>query len=267
MTIFLGKFGGGVFSDPGADPTVAYGPIPSVGTTGTGIPYPPYRLGSIVNGSEGSEFVFTKLILASATDMLPGEFYTYDRNYLAVKLATATSILNQEVGVALFFANQLAAGTYFVWLGRAGHLPVRAAAASLATGFGETTATAGVAKFPATPTVTAYSINPSSVYVASAGVTFTGNITNGSPTITNVSAASVADLALGQSIAGTGIPANANICAIRTAGGTYQLDIGTSTAAALTTLQNATATTLNLVITPTLTLPGNVYWPTLNKLN
>jgi hypothetical protein len=267
MTIFLGKLGGGVFSDPGADPTVAYGPVPSAGNTGTGIPYPTFRLGTVINGTEGSEFVFCKLVLAAATDMLPGEFYTWDRNYLAVKLTTALAVLNQEAGVALIFANQQAAGTYYLWLARAGHMPVRAAAASVAGGLAETTTTGGVGKFPAAPTVGAYSISPATSYVASAGVTFTGNITNGSPTITNVSAASVADLALGQSIAGTGIPANANICAIRASGGTYQLDIGTSTAAALTTLQNATATTAALVITPTLTLPGNVFWPTLNKLN
>lgn len=265
MTIFLGKLGSGTFGDPGFDPTVLQGPVPSAGTTGTGIPYPPARLGTCTNGSEGTEFVLCKLVLAAVTDMLPGEFYTYDRNYLAVKLTTAAGVLNQEAAVGVVFANAQPAGTYYIWLGRAGHLPVRALAASVATGYGETTTTAGVAKFPATATVGAFSINPSSVYVASAGITFTGNITNGSPTITNVS--SIADLALGMSIAGTGIPANANICAIRNSGGSFQIDIGTSTANALTTLQNATATTAGLTITGTLTLPGNVYWPTLNKLN
>lgn len=265
MTQFLGKLGSGVFGDPGFDPTVLLGPTPPASVTGAGIPFPPARLGTCTNGSEGTEFVLCKAVLAANTDLLPGEFWTFDRNYLAVKLTTALGVLNQEVAVGVVFANNLAAGTYYVWLARAGHLPVRAAAASVATGYGETTTTAGVAKFPATATVGALSINPSSVYVASAGVTFTANTTSGSPTLTNVS--SIADLALGQAIAGTGIPANANICAIRATGGSFQIDIGTTTANTLTTLQNATANGSAITVTGTLTLPGNVYWPTLNKLN
>lgn len=265
MTVYNAKTGSGVWSDPGADPSVIYGPVPAAGTTGTGLVYPPMRLGTSINGTEGGEFILAKLVLGSATDMLPGEFYTFDRDYTATKLSTATSVLNQEVGVAQVFSNQQAAGTYYLWLARAGHLPVRAAAASVATGFGETTATAGVAKFPATPTTTAYSINPSSVYVASAGFTFTATTTNGSPTLTNVS--SIKDVALGASIAGTGIPSNAIVSAIRPVGNGYVIDIGTSTTGALTTLQNCTATANNITVTVTLTLPANVYWPTLNKLN
>lgn len=265
MTIFNTKTGSGIFSDPGADPAVIYGPVPAAGTTGTGVALPPMRLGTVLNGTDGSEFILAKLVLAAATDLLPGEFYTFDRDFLAVKLTTALSVLNQEAGVAQVFANQQAAGTYYIWLGRAGHLPVRAAAASVAGGLAESTTTAGVAKFPATATVTAYSISPTTVYVATAGFTFTATTTNGSPTLTNVS--SIKDIALGATLAGTGLPANAIVAAIRQVGGAYVIDIGTSTTGALTTLQNCTATANTITITVTLTLPGNVFWPTLNKLN
>jgi hypothetical protein len=266
MTNYLGKFGSGTYGDPGSDPTVLQGPTPASGTTGNGLLYPPMRLGTTMTGSEGTEFVLCKLVLAALTDMLPGEVYQWDREYLATRLTTATGVLNQEAGVGMVFSNQQAVGTYYIWLARAGHLPIRAAAASVATGYGESTATAGVLKFPASATASAFSVSPTSVYVASAGVTFTATTTNGSPTLTNISQTGIKDLALGAAIAGTGIPANANICAIRQTGSTFAIDIGTTTAAALTTLQNATASG-SITVTATLTLPANVSWPTLNKLN
>ena len=110
-------------------------------------------------------------------------------------LTTAASVLNQEVAFLQAWAPATAAGTYYVWLGRAGHLAVKATGA--ANGFGETTATAGTVNFAATPTVGTKSITPTSLYVAS--FTFTANTTNGSPYLTNVS--SIADLALGAAIA------------------------------------------------------------------
>lgn len=265
MTIFSSKTASGVFSDPGADPTVPYGPVPASGTTGNGIPFPPMRIGTVIQGSEGSEFILVKLVLASATDLYPGEVYQFDRDFLASKLTTAAAVLNQEAGVAQVFANQLAAGTYYLWLGRAGHLPVRTLAGSVATGYGESTTTAGTLKFPATATAAATSVNPCTGYLASAGFTFTASTTNGSPTLTNVS--STKDIALGASLAGTGLPSNAIVAAIRQVGGAFVIDIGTGTAGALTTLQNCTATGAPITITVTLTLPANVYWPTLNKLN
>ncbi len=64
--------------------------------------------------------------------------------------------------------------------------------------------------------------------------TFTGSITSGSAIVTNVS--SVAGLTIGQTVAGTGIPAGTTIVAI-----------GTTT---ITLSQNATATNAGITITP-----------------
>jgi hypothetical protein len=266
MSVWTGKNGSGVWSDPGADPTVAYGPVPASGVTSNGIPLPPFKPGMVVTGDLGTEFILCKLVLAAATDLIPGQAYQWDKDYLATILTTAASVLNEEVGFAQIYANQLAAGTYYVWLGRSGHLPVVCATGTVATGSGETTATAGALKFPASPTAGSKSVSPTSAYVASAGFTFTANTVNGSPTLTNLS--SVTDLCLGALISGTGIPANANIQAIRAVGGgKYAIDIGTSTSGALSTLQNATATGTAVTITVTGTLPVNVDWPTLNKQN
>lgn len=266
MSVWTGKNGSGIWSDPGADPTVAYGPVPAAGQTGQGILLPPFKVGMVVTGDLGTEFVLCKLVLAAATDLIPGQAYQWDKDYTATLLTTAGSVLNQEVGFAQIYASQLAIGTYYIWLGRAGHMPVNTIAGTVANGYGETSATAGALKFPAAPTAGSKSVSPTSAYVASAGFTFTANVTNGSPTLTNVS--SLTDLALGALISGTGIPANANIQAIRSVGGgKFAIDIGTSTAGNLNVLQNATATNAAVTITVTGTLPVNVDWPTLNKQN
>src|SRR5262249_47544942 len=65
------------------------------------------------------------------------------------------------------------------------------------------------------------------------GISFTGNTTNGSPTVTNVS--SVTGLAIGMPIAGAGIPAGATIAAVD----------GTT----ITLSQNATATVTGVALT------------------
>jgi hypothetical protein len=208
-----------------------------------------------------------KLVLAAATDMLPGEFYTYDRNYLAVKLTTATSVLNQEVGVGLVFANQLAAGTYYLFLGRAGHLPVRAAAASVATGYGETTATAGVAKFPATadrdrlldqPVVGLRGLGGRDLHRQHHQRLPDDHQRHGSrgggPGARSVDRGHRHPGErehLRDPCSGRHLPA-----------GHRHLHHGRPDHAAERHGHHG-----GLTITPTLTLPGNVYWPTLNKLN
>lgn len=261
MTVYRGTLGQGVYGEPGADPTVLSPLFPTSGpgSTGNGIPVPMFKLGTVLRGSEGSSFTLCKLVLVSVTDLLPGQVYQWDRTYLASLITTAAGVLNQEAGVGVVFANAVAAGTYYLWLQREGHAPMRTAASSLATGAGETTTTAGTLKFLTTPTASSYGLPAAGGYLASAGFTFTANTVNGSPTLTNVS--SIADLALGASISGTGMPANANICGIRAVGGGFVIDIGTSTTGALTTLQNATANGTAITITVTLTLPAALTQP------
>lgn len=266
MTLYRGFIGQGVYDDAGIDPTVLIGPAPATGVSNGGVPVPAMKLGTVMRGDEGTSFTLVKYVLASTTDILPGQVFQWDRAYTASLITTALGVLNQEAGVSVCFANAVVAGTYYIWLARLGHVPMRTAAASLATGFGETTTTAGTLKFLTTPTAASYGLPGAGGYVATAGFTFTANTVNGSPTLTNVS--SIADIALGASIAGTGIPANANVCAIRRTGGSFQIDIGTSTTGALTTLQNATATNTSTTITVTLTLPAALTVPlTVSRLN
>lgn len=267
--------GSGVWSDPGANPCVPYGPVPAAGVSGQGNVQPQFRVGMVVTGDYGAEFVLGKLVLASATDLLPGQAYQLDKDYIATLLTTGNSVLNEEVVIGQIWAPQLAVGTYYIWFQRSGRAAVQAAAASVATGSGETTATAGVLKFPASATAATKSVGPATAYQASSGITFTGTTVNGSPYITNVQSVSggatdpLRDLTLGQVITGTGMPANAIIAAIDKLGpgGTWRVTIGTNTAGSYATLQNATAGGAGVTFTVTNMITCNLDWPTLNKQN
>lgn len=261
--------GSGVWSDPGVNPCLLYGPQgTNNGTSGLGIPAQQWRLGMTVNGDYGSEFVYCKLVLTGTPDLLPGQGYFWDKDFNAALMSgtNATNILNAEVGVLNVWSPLTAAGTYFVWLQRAGHCSVQAAAASAATGSAETTATAGQFKFPTSPTASQKNALPMTAYTASSGTTFTGNTVNGSPYITSLSA--ITDLQLGQVITGTNLPANAIIAAIdRQGSGAYRITIGTNTAGSYATLQNCSGTATGTTFTVTSHVVANVFWPTFVKQN
>jgi hypothetical protein len=265
--------GSGVWSDPGANPCVLYGPAPAAGVTDNGIPFPSYKLGMVVNGDSGTEFVYGKLVLAAVTDILPGQAYQFDENYAATLLTTANSVLNANAVVLSVWAPQLAAGTYYGWFARAGNVAMQAAAGSVANGQGETTATGGQLKFVSNTGHTAgtKSIGPTSAYQASSGITFTGNTTSGSPYITGVVSGNVngaiADLQVGQVIAGANLPANAIIAAIDRQGSGWRVTIGTNAAGSYSTLQTATATAAGTIFTVTNMVIANLAWPTLSTQN
>lgn len=258
--------GSGVQTDIGANPCILYGPgVSASGSNGTGVIQPQFRLGTVIAGDLGSEFVYCKLTLAAVTDVLPGQVYQLDKDYNATLLTTANSVLNEEAVVLNVWAPQTAVGTYYGWFQRAGHVAVQAAAASVATGSGETTATAGTLKFPAAATAGTKSVGPASAYGASSSITFTGATTNGSPYITGVAA--ITDLQIGQVITGNNLPANSIIAAIDKQSSGWRITIGTNTAGSYTTLQNATATAAGTVFTVTNMVVVNWDWPTLNKQN
>ena len=265
--------GSGVFSAPGANPCVLDGPVPVSTATGSGLLFPKFRLGMTIQGDYGADFIYAKLVLAAATDLLPGQWYFIDENFLLTlgSATNASNTLSYETGILNVFANQQAAGTYYAWLHRAGHASVSALAGSVATGAAETSATAGNMKFPATATVGQKSITTATAFVASSGVTFTGNTVSGSPYITNVVSlipgGAITDLQLGQVITGTNLPANAIVAGIDAIGGKWRIAIGTNTAATYTTLQNATGTATGTTFTVTSHVSANIYWPTLTKQN
>lgn len=266
--------GSGIWSDPGANPCVLYGPANAAGVSNQGLPTPQWRVGMVLSGDYGAEFVFCKLVLAGTTDLLPGDCYFLDGNYAMTLLSAtnASNIIGAQVVVGQVFAPATVAGTYFVWAQRSGSSIVRAVAASIANGAGETNAaTAGALKFPAAATAGQKSVNPAQGIVASSGLTFTATTTNGSPYLTNVVSASsgggATDLVPGMTITGTGLPANACIAAIDKVGGQWRVSIGTSTVGAQNTLQNATASAATITMTVTTHVSAVLYWPTLSKQN
>lgn len=266
--------GSGVWSDPGANPCLVYGPANAAGVSNQGLPVPQWRMGMTMEGDLGAEFVFCKLVLAGTTDLLPGDCYFIDGNF-ALTLFSATNasnIIGDEVGVGQAFSPALVAGTYYLWIQRAGRASIRAIAASVANGKGETNATtAGTMKFPASATAGQKSVSPASAYIASSGVTFTGNTVNGSPYITNVvsamSGGGITDLVPGQTITGTNMPSNACIAAIDKQGSGWRITIGTSTTGAQSTAQNATGTATGTTFTVTTHVSANLYWATLATQN
>lgn len=270
--------GSGIWSDPGANPCILYGPASAAGVSNQGVPLPNWKLGMTINGDTGAEFVYCRFVAAGAPDLIPGQAYFWDENFNAtIQSATvASNLTNAEVGLMQVFFPAVPNGTYFAWLQRAGHAAISAVAASVANGFGETNAaTAGALKFVATPTVGQRSVLPSGAFGASSSITFTANSLNGSPTLSNVisqvslngAVGGITDLVPGMTITGTGLPANSCIAAIRKTGNNWAIDIGTATAGAQKTLQNATATNTATTFTVTSHVAGNMYWPTYSKTN
>lgn len=266
--------GSGVWSDPGANPCLLYGPAPAAGVSNQGLPVPQWRPGMVLSGDYGAEFVFCKLTLAGTTDLLPGDCYFVDANFnlTLFSVTNANNIIGDEVGIGQVFAPATVAGSYFMWLQRAGRCAVRAIAGSVANGQGETNATtAGTMKFPAAATAGQKSAGPASGFVASSGLTFTATTVNGSPYLTLVNSASsgggVTDLVPGMTITGAGLPANSCIAAIDRVGGQWRVTIGTSTTGNQSVAQNATASAAAVTFTVTTHVSANLYWPTLNKQN
>jgi hypothetical protein len=263
--------GSGVYSEMGANPCLLYQATSAASpSTGYGVPQPQWRPGMIVEGDRASEFVFCQLVLASATDLLPGQVYEWDENYNLTLLTTANGVLNAEFGVLNVWAPQTPAGTYYCWVQRAGHAAVQAAASSIATGQAETTATAGQVKFLNTHTSGTKSTDGLTAFGASSSISFTGNTTSGSPYITNVvsgnSASGVADLTVGMAFTMAGFT-NAIVAAIDKQGSGWRITVGTNTAGSYSTLQNATATASAVSATVTSHVVANVYWPQLKTQN
>lgn len=257
MTIFSGRAGSGTFSVPGVDPTQLYSNVQS-------IPQPGFRLGTVAYGSDGSSFVFVKLVLAGVTDILPGQLLALDKDWAGTLATNAAATLNQRAVLLQCFRNAAPAGTYWLWAGMSGNLAAKCT--GTANGFGETTGTAGLINFAASATASQKSVTPTSLYVTN--FTFTANTLNGSPTITNVSAAAVADLQLGALISGTGVPGTTAVGSITKTGGTYAIGLVSAATGGFATSVNATATGTAITMTITGTLPANVsVAPTFNKQN
>ena len=249
--------GNGIWDEPGVNPCVPL-KIAAAGVSQS-IPQPQFKLGTRIRGDLGSEFLLCKLVLASVTDLLPGQAYTVAGDFTMVLTVTSTPLLRQEVVISQVWAPQLAVGTYYIWGQCSGRTAVRVTASSVAAGLLETTATAGALKAPLTATAGATSIAPGGLFLATTGFTLANCVTvNGSPTI-NVS--DITGITYGTLIAGTGVPANAIVAAIRKGGIGWYIDIGTNTAGSYTVLQNCTASATNITMTFSGTCPAGINRP------
>ena len=264
--------GSGTFSEMGANPCSLY-VVPVAGSSS--IIQPQFKLGQRIFGSQATEWIYARLVLAVTTDLLPGDVYQLDENWLLTKLTTAAALLNYEVGVGAVYAPATVAGTYYLWVAVKGHMIVRAAASSLISGMAETTTTAGQVKFLTSHTGGSLTVGPLAALQASSNITFTGNTVSGSPTISAVASqisvngavGGITDLALGATFTGTNAPSNACISAIRQTGTTWAIDIGTATTGAQNTLQNASGTATGTTFTLTTVLQAAVNDPTVTTQN
>lgn len=275
--------GSGVYSDPGINPYVIYGPISATATsvmafsTGFGsnaIPQIQFRLGLVAQGDYETEWIFCRYVSTGTPDLLPGQVWQIDENYSASLITTTTAAanLNAQVGVSYVFFPAIPAGTYYFWLARAGRVIVQAAASSLAGGGAQTGATAGQVKFLTTHTAGTWQVSPFSAFAASSNITFLGDTVNGQPYITNIKSqisingvtGGLTDIVPGAVITGTNMPSNALIKTIDQlgAGGTYRITLGTNTAGAMNTTQNASGTAAGTTFTITNMVQGLLYWPT-----
>jgi hypothetical protein len=250
----------------GANPFNIEGPIVS----GSGIPAPNFALGSLAWGDMEAEWVYCKLVLGSTTTIQPGQWVQWDKDYTATLLTTANGVIGRGVGVlniqsvnstttGTASAISLAAGTYYMWVQRAGQAPCLVSASTTANlVIVETTTTAGQANVPASATVSTKGITPVSFEAAS--TTFTATTVSGSPVLTAIGGnANVASGPfIGATLSGTGVSA------VTVASITYGPN---GTISSITMSGNASASGTGVTITATGVLEGRLAWPYIYKTN
>lgn len=239
------------WSEVGAAPTTLIGPVPTSGNTGGGVPVPQFAPGTMVEGSAKGRWVLATLVLGTTTTLANGQWYVLDRNFTATLLTTANSPRGSSVGVGSVSQASVVAGTYYIWLQIFGHAPSQFTGSAAAAA--ETTATGGLLNFNNTPTSGAKTIGGVTLYVASQ--TFTADTVNGSAIISNVS--SFNDVAVGATIAGTGIPASTTVVSLSTVNGVNQIVLSAA----------ATATASTITMTQTGVITANVSHPTVGITN
>lgn len=246
----------------GVNPFVVEGPA----TLGSGVIVPQYRAGHVAYGDAETEWVYCKYTSVSNQTLSPGLLFTVDDDFNATLLTTANSPRGSKVmacGVGLGIGGQSQAtvtgSVYYMWLARAGQMPIAYTTVATVGNLAETTATGGAANFPNAATVTAKLIT--GLYVTKAvGGTFTGDVTSGSTQVINLSGltADSGPSWIGSTLSATGIASSQTITAIQ-----Y---IGTK-AVSLTLSANATVTGTAVTITNSLVAQARIMWPYVDKTN
>lgn len=239
------------WTELGTSPTVLLGPLTAAGVSNQGVPQPQFAPGTTVDGNGKGKWVLCTLVLASTTTLANGQAYVIDRNFVATLLTTANSPRGASVGVASVSQASVVAGTYYIWLQINGHCPIQYT--GNATAIGETTATGGLVNFNNTPTATSKAVVGAASFVANQ--TFTANTTSGTFVLSNVS--SFNDVAVGASLAGTGVGASAKIVSFGNVNGDNQIVVDVA----------STATGTGVTVTQTGVITVNLTFPYIGVTN
>ena len=244
----------------GVNPFVVEGPA----TLGSGVIVPQFRLGHVAYGDAETEWVYCKYTSVANQVLQPGLVFVVDDDFNATIASTSTTLKGTKLmvcGVGLGYGTQSAGAVttvtglvYYMWLARAGQMPVMYTAAAGGAGSqGELTATAGSLSFPAALTGGATRA-ATAIYITKAvGGTFTGDITNGSTQVINLVGLAIdtGPAWVGATLSATGIASSQTITAIQYTG---------TRATSLTLSAAATVTNTAQTITSTLQTQARVMW-------
>ncbi len=233
----------------------------------SGVIIPQFKLGSVTWGDAESEYVYVKYTSVSNQVLKPGLAFTVDDTFTATLLTTSNSprgskVVYSCVGLGGFPSITTVTGTdYYLWMARAGQVPITYTTIATAGNLGETTATGGAANFPNSATVGSKLIVGLYVTKGTAPATFTGTTTNTSTAVTVATGQVTIDNGpawIGSTLSATGIASSQTITAFQ-----YT---GQNTITGFTISAAATASG-TVTITPTLVQEARVYWPYIDKTN
>lgn len=237
---------------PGGNFTMLFGPQSSTANTGGSIPSPQWSPGFFLSGDRMGEWCFCTLVLGSTTSLTDGQAYVIDKDFTATLLTTTNSPRGLSVGIGRVIQANVAAGTYFLWLQVNGHCPT--AYTGVGNALAETTATGGLMNFTNTSTSTTKRIV--GAYMVATNQTFTGDISTAAPLLIN-NVSSLVDVAIGASLAGTGVGASAKVVSFGVVNGVNQITVDVA----------STATTAALTITQTGVYTSNLTRPYIDLTN
>lgn len=239
--------------------------------------WPSQRLGVAVGGDCESEFVSLLFDATAGQVVRQGDAVVWDNSYRAIYCTTTNATRGMSLGTiylggrygdsaagggalgggAAFSYTFPTAGTYLIWVQRAGSSLLSVTSSAATNNLAETTATSGQLGAPASPTLGSKLVTGLYLPAAQSTFTFTANTVNGSATLTNISL--FKGLVVGQTISGTGIQTGTIITGIY--GNTVTISLAatatnTSTTITVTNYQFYCTTTNG---SPTLTNVTTVY--------
>lgn len=251
----------------------AYLPEGPYGAAGQ-FPFPAFAPGDVAEGELGAEFEFVLLNTTAALTLNQGDCIVYDNSGYGIQSLTGAGAHPFGASVGFFFLGGRVAdlsglvspgniwsytfpiaGTYGIWVQRAGKGLVNCATINAQTKPLNTTAVAGQLNAPTTPLAGSMGMSP--LFTCPTSWTVTGNVTSGSSVITNLAWTKTPGITKGQTISGTGIPAGSYVVDYNGSTVTFGNLAGTAATATNTgvtvTLNNASTTVTTTNGSPVLT--------------